>query len=470
MDFQAYFTENRPLILFLYGQVFFVLGLAIFLQSRQRSRLRFARDLRWLAVFGILHGLHEWGLVFIPIQTTYLSTGLIEALAIGQVLLLALSFVCLFIFGSELLRDRAPNLKWLIVGLTAIWVLLFVLTRLQTVGLAAWLTLATVWARYLLGFPAAVLAAYGLYVIAPDVAVVGGRRFFNMLRVAGFSLAAYALVGGLIVPFVPFFPANTVNSAGLEALAGVPVEIFRSVAGLVLTISIIRALEIFDIETDRLIESMELDALRAAEQERIGQEIHDGALQGVYAVGLILNSLSAHITQPPVAIKRLTQAQIANGDVIVELRRYMTSLRTAMPERSLVDELHALLDDPRYANLVTVRLDTEVQPAVSPIMVGHLMGITREALANVIRHSGAGQVTISLADRDGVTTLEIADNGHGFDPAVASDGYGLQTIRERALLMGTTADVRSTPGQGTTITVPFTQSRERNETIARPAG
>ena len=41
MDFQAYFTENRPLILFLYGQVFFVLGLAIFLQSRQRSRLQF---------------------------------------------------------------------------------------------------------------------------------------------------------------------------------------------------------------------------------------------------------------------------------------------------------------------------------------------------------------------------------------------------------------------------------------------
>jgi signal transduction histidine kinase len=460
MDLQAYFTENRPLILFLYGQVFFVLGLAIFLQSRQRSRFRFARDLRWLATFGILHGLHEWGLVFIPIQATYLSPGLIEALAIGQVLLLAVSFVCLFIFGGELLKDRSPNLRLLIIGLSVIWVLLFALTRLQTTGPAAWLTLSTIWARYLLGFPAAVLAAYGLYAIAPDVAVVGGRRFFNMLRVAGFSLAAYALVGGLIVPFAPFFPANTFNSADLEALAGVPVELFRSLAGFVLTISIIRALEIFEIETDRLIESMEQDALRAAEHERIGQEIHDGALQGVYAVGLMLDSLSTHVTQPSVAVDRLAQARKTNENVIAELRRYMMSLRTTMPERSLADELHALLDDPRYTNLVTVYLDTEVQPAVSPMVVGHLMGITREALANVIRHSNAGQVTLSLADRDGVTTLEIADNGCGFDPAVAGNGYGLRAIHEKALLMGTTAEVRSAPGQGTTITVPFAQSRE----------
>jgi signal transduction histidine kinase len=470
MDFQAYFTENRPLILFLYGQVFFVLGLAIFLQSRRRSRLRFARDLRWLAGFGLLHGLHEWGLVFIPIQTTYLSPGIIEVLAIGQVLLLAVSFICLFIFGSELLRGRWPYLRWLIIGLTVIWLLLFILTRLQTTGLAAWLTLATVWARYLLGFPAAMLAAYGLYVIAPDVAGGGGRHFFNMLRVASFSLAVYALVGGLIVPFAPFFPANILNSAELEAVAGIPVEIFRSLAGLVLTISIIRALEIFEIETDRLIESMELDALRAAEQERIGQEIHDGALQGVYAVGLILNSLSAHLTQTPIAVERLAQAQIANENVIAELRRYMMSLRTVIPERSLVDELRALLDDPRYANLVTVRLDTEVQPTVSPTIVGHLMGITREALANVIRHSSAVQVSISLTDRDGITTLEIADNGCGFDPALAGEGYGLQTIRERALLMGTTAEVRSTPGHGTTIKVPFTRPWEKDETTAHPVG
>ncbi len=63
---------NHIIILFIYGQVFFVLGLAIFLQSRRHSRLKLARDLRWLASFGILHAMHEWGLVFIPIQAEYM--------------------------------------------------------------------------------------------------------------------------------------------------------------------------------------------------------------------------------------------------------------------------------------------------------------------------------------------------------------------------------------------------------------
>ena len=53
------FVINRPLLLFVYGQTFFVLGLAIFLQSRKHSRLRLARDLRWLASFGVLHGIYE---------------------------------------------------------------------------------------------------------------------------------------------------------------------------------------------------------------------------------------------------------------------------------------------------------------------------------------------------------------------------------------------------------------------------
>ncbi len=73
MSIESFFDLNRSLILFLYGQVFFILGLAIFLQSWRHSRLRLARDLRWLAGFGVLHGLHEWGLVFIPLQATYLE-------------------------------------------------------------------------------------------------------------------------------------------------------------------------------------------------------------------------------------------------------------------------------------------------------------------------------------------------------------------------------------------------------------
>ena len=50
---------NRPLIFFVYGQVFFIMGIAIVLQSRRYSRLELARSLPWLAAFGITHGLNE---------------------------------------------------------------------------------------------------------------------------------------------------------------------------------------------------------------------------------------------------------------------------------------------------------------------------------------------------------------------------------------------------------------------------
>ncbi len=107
------FDINYELIVFGYGLVFFVLGLAITLQSRRRSRLHLARSLGWLAIFGILHGLHEWGLVFIPIQATYMNHAGVTMLQVFQVILLGLSFGTLFQFGADLVRDKWPQLRWL---------------------------------------------------------------------------------------------------------------------------------------------------------------------------------------------------------------------------------------------------------------------------------------------------------------------------------------------------------------------
>jgi hypothetical protein len=105
---QSLFAINRPLVFFVYGLVFFVLGLAITLQSRRHSRLSLARRLHWLALFGYIHGLHEWGDVFIPIQATYLPPPAINILQAVQLGLLAISFTCLFQFGVDLLRPARP--------------------------------------------------------------------------------------------------------------------------------------------------------------------------------------------------------------------------------------------------------------------------------------------------------------------------------------------------------------------------
>src|SRR5512139_4077322 len=106
------FTANHIIVLSTYGQVFFVLGLSIALQSWRHSRLALARSLKWLAAFGFAHGLNEWGDLFIPIQAAYLSPATIELLQILHLLLLAASFACLFQFGVALLKPLGKS-AWL---------------------------------------------------------------------------------------------------------------------------------------------------------------------------------------------------------------------------------------------------------------------------------------------------------------------------------------------------------------------
>ena len=73
ITFAEFFRLNQSIIYFMYGLVFFILGFAIILQTRQSSRLDLARSLRWLAAFGIAHAFHEWGDLFIPIQAQFSS-------------------------------------------------------------------------------------------------------------------------------------------------------------------------------------------------------------------------------------------------------------------------------------------------------------------------------------------------------------------------------------------------------------
>ncbi len=451
MTLESFFALNRPIILFIYGQVFFVLGMAIFLQSRRHSRLRLARDLRWLAVFGILHGLHEWGLVFIPLQSTYLADNWIRLLLMMQVWLLTGSFICLLVFGVRLVETSFAWLRWIAVGLAGGWIVVFSTPIFIGESFVDWLYFSSVAARYLLGFTGAALSAYGLYKLAhSDVVLLNGRKFHQMLRLAGWSLLAYAFFGGLLVGKGTFFPANIVNQELLESWVHLPVELFRSFAGLILAVSIIRALEIFEVEVDRLIEKMEVEAIQAAERERIGQDIHDGAMQGAYSVSLILNSMARQVAEIPAAAARLQQAQQVLEQLILDLRSYMTSLRHALPQDSVIEELRQLVAQTRFRSLVDIQLDLSAAPTLDNIESRRLLNLTQEALANVVRHAEATAVTIRLYQENSDYILTITDNGRGFDLNNIQPGFGLRHMQEQARLLGTQLEIISTIGKGTT--------------------
>jgi signal transduction histidine kinase len=81
-----------------------------------------------------------------------------------------------------------------------------------------------------------------------------------------------------------------------------------------------------------------------------------------------------------------------------------------------------------------------------------VLRIAQEALTNVRHHADATIVGVRLEVREGRASLRVADNGCGFDPrGVGGARYGLASMRERAALIGGRLEVRSAPGEGTTV-------------------
>ncbi len=95
--------------------------------------------------------------------------------------------------------------------------------------------------------------------------------------------------------------------------------------------------------------------------------------------------------------------------------------------------------------------------ALHPDVEVTLLRATQEALANVRRHAAADHVTVTLSYFPDEVTLDVADDGRGFDPAAhapgPAGGLGLIGIHERAAALGGSVAVESAPGEGTMIGV-----------------
>lgn len=464
---RSIFEVNRDIIYFAYGLVFFILGLAIALQSRNYSRLDLARSLKWLAAFGFSHGFYEWGDLFIPIQANYLSPGSIEFLHYLHLLLLACSFAFLFEFGVNLLRPL-HHARWMhgfSGGLLAVW---FFIVYFPLAGwisnFDAWHNTANALARYFIGFPGGLLAAYGLRQHTKQrIAPLRVPHIYRMLQFGGVMLFLYALLAGLIPPEIPFFPGNFLNTQTFEQAFAAPPAVFRSLVGLGLVIAIIRALEVFDVETDRMIESIEQQQILNSERDRLARELHDGAIQKVYTAGLLVES--AHkLAEPddPVLVSRLQKAETVLNDAISDLRRNLSELYVKPSEEPFHQALQNLAEDPRFRSLVDVYLEVELpeSESLSPIRADHVLAVINEALSNVIRHSRARKVKIAAKKVNGRLEVVIDDDGIGI-PAEADAGYGLRNMRDRARLLGGRLDISADNGRGTRVCLDIPWKDER---------
>ena len=289
---RIFFEQNQPIIQFAYGLSFFVVGLAIAMQARSSSRLELARSLAWLAAFGFAHSLYIWGELFAPVQATYLNSEGLELLHSFHLFCLSLSFTFLVEFGIALLRPVGKG-QWLHL-VTVIWFTIYIVLTLIIMPRIftdpeLWHSNADALARYTIGFPGGILAAYGLREQTfRHIAPLKAPNVVAMLRTTGITLAVYAVLGGLLPPPIPFFPGNVFNTSTFERTLGIPPLVILSLLGLILVVTVMRALEIFQLETERRIETMEQQQILSAERSRIGRELHDGTVQTAYTAGLLI--------------------------------------------------------------------------------------------------------------------------------------------------------------------------------------
>ena len=198
-----------------------------------------------------------------------------------------------------------------------------------------------------------------------------------------------------------------------------------------------------------------------SERNRLALELHDVVSQKLFSVMLTAEAAAAQLDRDPDAARaQLERTRELARESLDELRSLILGLRPPELERdglkgALRKELEML------ARIHGIEIDLEIEgadPATGSNGDGErdfaILRIAHEALNNAVRHAGADHVTVRLSQRPDVVTVEVRDDGVGFDPhsaEVRSRHLGLTSMEERARELGGRLEIRSAPGSGTTV-------------------
>ncbi|MBA3531252.1 MAG: hypothetical protein H0T73_04945 [Ardenticatenales bacterium] len=470
------FAINEVILVAVYGQAFFVLGLAVALQWRSESRLELARSVPLLAAFGLTEAFVIWADIFIPLQEVLLSEGEIGLLRLWQLLLMLVGFTFLFHFALRLNWNNpwTPRLPWMFAALAAMTLAVAhsygvppLLLRLRFEQIA----------RPLLIFVGAMLAAWGMRRTALQIeAMVLPRHIVTWLRVAGFSFGAHALFSGLFVPL-------SVEQVQIvrHTLMGIPLALPRLLIVAILAWAMIQALTIFRLELQRSMEELARLRALASDRQRIGRELHDGTIQAIYGAGLLLDNARSFMRENPDAAEEMFRTAIGQlNTTITDIRSYIFELREG--EGQLAEAMGILVNEMRSQSEreIEYRLEGLLPPHYPKEISNHLLQMAREAITNALKHSEAETIVVALRGEADALVMSVADDGRGLPPggAFRPGGQGVPNLRARATLLGGSLRLLNRPGGGllVEVVVPYdsrpetTNGIEKHEASANSAG
>ncbi len=478
----------------LYGLSFFSMGLAMALEAGRSPLLAEARILRPLAVFGILHGFHEWIELYI-LQAGWEDIDLGKPLQIFRLCILAISLASLIAYGVQALRPK-DRLFSLDVSIGGGMIVLYILAILLS-HLLPWerhpncLRCADAMARYMLALPGGFLAAVALrYQSREAKRQEKAPALAICFTYAAWGFGLYSLSQIFVSP-AELWPAPWLNSLNFLDWTGVPIQVVRSALAIFITYHLIRATQIVDRERQHQLLAAEQERLLALEKAqaetekrrqlrrqllrhvvlaqeeertRISRELHDETAQILTAASLNMGALRQILGNSPPALELLDNSQGLCKEMSLILHRLVHDLRPAQLDGlGLVPAISHLLDINRQQHNLSVQLTVSGrEQRLDPLVETVLYRVIQEALTNIVRHAQIDHATMELHFASSQVTLQIHDTGVGFDQDLlpADRGMGLAGMHERVEAVGGQIQIDSTPGSGTFIdvTIPIARS------------
>ncbi len=198
------------------------------------------------------------------------------------------------------------------------------------------------------------------------------------------------------------------------------------------------------------------------ERSRIARELHDSTAQSLTAIVLQL-SAAARDAQTPELSARLSDVKEMAGLALEEVRTLSHRVHPrVLDDLGLVPAVRWLARQARESADVDITVDALGETDHIPAQVASVLyRVAQEALTNAVRHASPNNIAITVRADANTATLEVADDGRGFDIAEAEarrPGMGLFSMRERVSLVDGRLDLSSSPGSGTRVvaTIPLT--------------
>ena len=201
----------------------------------------------------------------------------------------------------------------------------------------------------------------------------------------------------------------------------------------------------------------ESEAIVQEERKRLARDLHDTVSQQLFAMHMASSSL------PKVMEMDIEHAKLVVNHLITishtaqrQMRGLIAQLRPIeLDGRTLEEALERWFPDYCNQNGIQGKIEIQVEATLSEAIEHQCFLMVQEAMANVVKHAQARQVSLSLNEIGNRIMLVVVDDGKGFDMNKTAHGgsYGLSTMRERSEKLGGTMEIISQPGAGTTIRV-----------------